>query len=316
MPHEAAGDSMRLLMVGAGGIGGYFGACFAAAGHDVTFLARGATLAALRERGLTVESTVAPARLAVKATDRAGDAGRPDAIVLCTKLADLDSAAGQVAPIAGGALVVTTQNGVEAPDIVARHIDRSRIVPGVAQIGVAIKSPGVIVHTGTLARLRVGTVAGGPPVEAVDAFVAAGTQGGIDIERVDDIERALWEKFVFLAALSGTACLARQRVGVIREDPDLRATLRAAMNEIVTVARARGIGLPDGFVDTQLAFVDGLHPQARPSLLLDLTEGRRLEAPWLSGAVVRMAGEAGIEVPVVRTLYAALKPYLDGAPVH
>ena len=185
-----------------------------------------------------------------------------------------------------------------------------------AQIGVAIKSPGVIVHTGTLARLRVGTVAGGPPVDAVDAFVAAGRQGGIDIERVDDIQRALWEKFVFLAALSGTACLARQRVGVIREDPDLRATLREAMNEIVAVARARGIGLPDGFVDTQLAFVDGLHPQARPSLLLDLTEGRRLEAPWLSGAVVRMAGEAGIEVPVVRTLYAALKPYLDGAPAH
>jgi 2-dehydropantoate 2-reductase len=307
---------MRLLMVGAGGIGGYFGACLAAAGHDVTFLARGATLAALRERGLTVESAVAPARLAVKATDRAEDAGRPDAIVLCTKLADLDSAAAQVAPIAAGALVVTTQNGVDAPDIVGRHIDRARIAPGVAQIGVAIKAPGVIVHTGTLARLRVGTVAGGPPVEAVDAFVAAGTQGGIDIERVDDIERALWEKFVFLAALSGTACLARQRVGVIREDPDLRATLRAAMNEIATVARARGIGLPDGFVDTQLAFVDGLHPQARPSLLLDLTEGRRLEAPWLSGAVVRMADEAGVEVPVVRTLYAALEPYLDGAPAH
>jgi 2-dehydropantoate 2-reductase len=305
---------MRLLMVGAGGIGGYFGACLAAAGHDVTFLARGATLAALRERGLTVESAVAPAQLAVKATDRVADAGQPDAIVLCTKLADLDSAAAQVAPIAGSALVVTTQNGVEAPDIVAQHIDRSRIAPGVAQIGVAIKSPGVIVHTGTLARLRVGTVAGGPPVEAVDAFVAAGRQGGIDIERVDDIRRALWEKFVFLAALSGTACLARQRVGVLREDPDLRATLRDAMKEIVAVARARGVDLRGDFVDRQLAFVDGLHPQMCPSLLLDLTEGRRLEAPWLSGAVVRMAAAAGIEVPVMRTLYAALKPYLDGAP--
>jgi 2-dehydropantoate 2-reductase len=305
---------MRLLMVGAGGIGGYFGACYAAAGHDVTFLARGATLVALRERGLTVESAVAPAHLAVKATDRVADAGQPDAIVLCTKLADLDSAAAQVAPIAGSALVVTTQNGVEAPDIVAQHIDRSRIAPGVAQIGVAIKAPGVIVHTGTLARLRVGTVAGGPPAEAVDAFVAAGRQGGIDIERVDDIQRALWEKFVFLAALSGTACLARQRVGVIREDPDLRATLRDAMKEIVTVARARGVDLREDFVDRQLAFVDGLHPQMCPSLLLDLTEGRRLEAPWLSGAVVRMAAAAGIEVPVMRTLYAALKPYLNGAP--
>jgi 2-dehydropantoate 2-reductase len=307
---------MRLLMVGAGGIGGYFGARYALGGHDVTFLARGATLAALQESGLTVESTVGPARLVVKATDRVEDAGRPDTIVLCTKLADLDAAARQVAPIAPNALVVTTQNGVEARDIVARHIGRRLVAPGVAHIGVAIKAPGVIVHTGTLAKLRVGTLADGPPPEQVDAFVAAGKQSGIDIERVDDIQRTLWEKFVFLAALSGTACLARQRVGVIREDPDLRATLRDAMREICTLARARGVDLPPDFVDRQLAFVDALPAQARPSLLLDLTEGRRLEAPWLSGAVVRMAAESGVDVPIVRTLYAALKPYLSGAPAH
>lgn len=307
---------MRLLMVGAGGIGGYFGARYALGGHDVTFLARGATLVALRERGLTVESTVGPAQLFVKATDRVEEAGQPDAIVLCTKLADLEAAARQVAPIAPGALVVTTQNGVEAPDIVGRHIDRRLIAAGVAHIGVAIRAPGVIVHTGTLAKLRVGTLAGGPPLDQVDAFVAAGKQSGIDVERVDDIERTLWEKFVFLAALSGTACLARQRVGVIREDPELRATLRDAMSEICTLARARGVDLAPDFVDRQLTFVDALPAQARPSLLLDLTEGRRLEAPWLSGAVVRMAAESGVEVPIVRTLYAALKPYLNGAPAH
>jgi 2-dehydropantoate 2-reductase len=305
---------MRLLMIGAGGIGGYFGARFAAHGHDVTFVARGAHLAALRERGLTVESAVAPAQLAVKATDRIDDAGRPEAIVMCTKLADLEAAARQVAELACDAIVVTTQNGVEAPAIVARHVDRARIVPGVAQISAAIKAPGVIAHTGTLAKLRVGTVAGGPAAERVDAFVAAGRASGIDIERVDGIERALWEKFVFLAALSGTACLARQPVGVIRADPDLRATLRAAMDEIVQLAHARGVRLPDGFVERQLAFVDALPPQMRPSLLLDLANGRPLEAPWLSGAVVRMAAEREIEVPVTRALYAALKPYLGGAP--
>lgn len=305
---------MRLLMVGAGGIGGYFGARFVAGGHEVTFLARGATLAALRERGLTIDSAAAPAQLAVHATDRVEDAGAPDAIVLGTKLADLDAAARQVAPVAGTALVVTTQNGVEAADIVARHIARSRIAPGIAQISVGIKAPGVIAHTGTLARLRVGTRPGGPPVAEVDAFVAAGVASGIDIARVDDIERALWEKFVFLAALSGTACLARQRVGVIREDPDLRATLRAAMAEIWTLARARGVELADDFVDRQMAFIDAFPAQARPSMLLDLVEGRRLEAPWLAGAVVRMASECGLDVPVVRTLYAALKPWLDGPP--
>jgi 2-dehydropantoate 2-reductase len=305
---------MRLLMVGAGGIGGYFGARFAAHGHDVTFLARGAHLAALRERGLVVESAVAPARLSVAATDRIDEAGRPDVIVMCTKLADLDAAAHQVAPLAAGALVVTTQNGVEAPEIVAKHVPRTQIAPGVAQIAAAIKSPGVIVHTGTLARLRVGTLPGGPSLERVDDLVAAGRASGIDIERVGDIERALWEKLVFLAALSGTTCLARQPVGVVRADPELRATLTEAMREVWTLARARGVAVPDGFVERQLTFVDALPPQMRPSLLLDLTEGRRLEAPWLSGAVVRMAADAGIDVPVMRTLYAALKPYLAGAP--
>lgn len=305
---------MRILFVGAGGIGGYFGARFAAAGHDVTFLARGATLEALRTHGLTVESVVAPARIAVRATDRIDAAGAVDAIVLCTKLADLDAAARQVAPLAGPALVITTQNGVDAPDIVGRHVDPARIAPAVAQIAVAIKAPGVIAHTGALARLRVGSLPGGPPTGEVDAFVAAGRESAIDIERVDDIRRTLWEKFAFLVALSGTACLARQRVGVLREDPDLRATLQGAVREVWSLGRARGVGLADDFVERTMEFIDGFAPQARPSLLLDLTEGRRLEAPWLSGAVVRMAAEAGVEVPIVRTLYAAVKPYLDGAP--
>lgn len=303
---------MRLLIVGAGGIGGYFGARFVEGGHDVTFLARGATLAALRERGLTIESAVAPAQLAVKATDRPGEAGPYDAIVLCTKLADLDAATAQIAPATGRALIVTTQNGVEAPDIVARHCDAARIAPGVAHIGVAIKAPGVIAHTGTLARLRVGTRAGGPPVSDVDAFVDAGRACAIDIERVDDIERTLWEKFVFLVAISGTASLARQPAGVIRADPDLRTTLQASMREICALAAARRVALPADLVDRQMAALDTLPEGMRPSLLHDLTVGRPLEAPWLSGAVVRMAAEAGLDVPVTRTLYAALKPYLAG----
>jgi 2-dehydropantoate 2-reductase len=305
---------MRLLMVGAGGIGGFFGARFAAGGHDVTFLARGAQLAALNEHGLTVESAVAPAQVPVRAVGRIDAAGHPEAIVMCTKLVDLAAAAEQIAPLARDSLVITTQNGVEAAEIIGRHVDRARIVTGVAHIAAAIKAPGVILHTGTLAKLRVGTVAGGPSVKQVDAFVAAGRQSGIDIERVDDIERTLWEKFIFLAALSGTCCLARQPVGPVRDDPELRATLHGAMTEVWTLARARGVALPEDFVDRQLGFVDQLPAAMRPSLLLDLTAGRRLEAPWLAGAVVRMAAERGIAAPIMRTLYAALKPYLAGAP--
>jgi 2-dehydropantoate 2-reductase len=304
---------MRLLVVGTGGIGGYFGACFAVHGHDVTFLARGAHLAALRAHGLTVESAVAPARVAVKATDDPAEGGRPDAILMCTKLADLEAAARQIAPLSDGALVVTLQNGVDAPSIVGRHVSAARIAPGVAHIAATIKAPGVIAHTGTMAKLRVGTVPGGPPVEEIDALVAAGRACGIDIERVDDVERTLWEKFVFLVALSGLTCLSRQPIGVVRDDPDLRATLLAAMTEVAAVGRARGGALPADVAERQLAFVDALPPQMRSSMLNDLAAGRRLEAPWLAGAVVRMAAEACVEAPVNRTVYAALKPYLDGA---
>jgi 2-dehydropantoate 2-reductase len=304
---------MRLLIVGAGGIGGYFGAQFATHGHDVTFLARGAHLAAMRERGLAVESDVAPARLPVKATDDVGEAGRPDVILLCTKLPDLEAAAEQIASLPGAALVVTLQNGVDAPAIVARRVGAGRIAPGVAHIAATIKSPGVIAHTGTLAKIRVGTLAGGPPVDRVDALVAAGRACGIDIERVDDVERTLWEKFVFLVAMSGLTCLARQPIGIVREDVDLRATLFAAMNEVAAVGRARGVALPADFVSRQLAFVDALPAQMRSSMLNDLTAGRRLEAPWLAGAVVRMAVESRLDTPVNHTIYAALKPYIDGA---
>jgi 2-dehydropantoate 2-reductase len=304
---------MRLVFVGAGGIGGFFGARFATHDHDVVFLARGAQLAALRKQGLTIESAIAPATVKVRATDRVDDVGRVDVIVMCTKLADLDTAAQQIAPLAGEALVVTTQNGVEAADIVARHVERRCIAPGVAHISAAIKAPGVIQHTGTLAKLFVGTVPGGPDVAAIDAFVDAGKQSEIDLARVDDIVRTLWEKFVFLAALSGTACLARQPVGVIRADPDLRATLHGAMREIWSLARARGVQLSADFVDRQLVFIDALPAHMRPSMLVDLTGGRPLEAPWLSGAAVRMASDSAVEVPIMRTLFAALKPYLNGA---
>ena len=304
---------MRLLIVGAGGIGGYFGALFALHGHDVTFLARGAHLAALQARGLVIESAVAPAQLRVNATDDPSAARQPDVVMMCTKLADLDAAARQVAPVVGTALVMTTQNGVDAADVVARHIDPARIAPGIAHISAAVKEPGVIIHTGTLARLRIGTRAGGPDIGQVDAFVAAGRGCGIEIERVDDIERALWEKFVFLAALSGTCCLARQPVGVVRDDPELRATLLAAMREVEAVGRARGVDLPAGFVEKQLALIDALPREVRPSMLLDLLAGRRLEAPWLAGAVARMAREHDLDVPVLRTVFAGLKPYLNGA---
>ncbi|MFZ5539915.1 MAG: ketopantoate reductase family protein [Pseudomonadota bacterium] len=305
---------MRILVMGAGGVGGYFGALYARAGHEVTFVARGAHLAALRTAGLTIESGVTPLHLpSVSATDDPTAAGAVDVVMFCTKLWDVEAAGRQVAPVvARRGIVIPFQNGVESHAILQRLIGVDRVAGGVAQIAATIKAPGVIAHTGTMARLQVGAFT--PALaEPVRAFAAAGQAAGVNIEAVEDIEKALWQKFAMLAALSGTTCLARQPVSVVRSDPDLRAAFAAAVREAGTVAHAKGIVLGADFVERQLGFLDGLPAEMRSSMLNDLVAGNRLEAPWLSGAVARMAQELNLAAPVSSTIYAAMKPYVNGA---
>jgi 2-dehydropantoate 2-reductase len=306
---------MRIVVMGAGGVGGYFGAQYARAGHDVAFVARGRHLAALRVRGLTVESDVGPVQaMRVVATDDPAALAPADVVMFCVKLWDVESAARQIEPLlAAGGIVVPFQNGVESHEVLMRVLGAQRVAGGVAQIAVVIREPGVIAHAGAMAKLKVGAFPGGRR-DAVGEFAAAGRAAGIDVELVDDIHRALWEKFVFLAAMSGATALARQPIGVVRADADLRAALAASMRETVAVAAAQGVVFDAGFVDRQMAFVDGLPGGMRSSLLNDLAAGNRLEAPWLAGAVARLAAAAGLPAPVNATIYAAFKPYLNGAP--
>ena len=184
---------------------------------------------------------------------------------------------------------------------------------GAAYIAATIAEPGVIAHTGTMARLRFGTVQSGQRPMA-EALLGACEGSGIDAEISTDIRRALWEKFAFLTAFSGVTSAARQPIGVVRSDAELRRTLESAMGEAWTVGRARGIALADDFVAQQLGFADGLPAEMRSSMQNDLAAGNRLEAPWLSGAVARMAKESGLAAPVSETLYAVLKPYCAGTP--
>ncbi len=305
---------MRILVMGSGGVGGYFGALYAMAGHEVTFVARGAHLAALRANGMTIESGVTPLHLpSVRASDDPTSAGAVDVVMFCTKLWDVESAGRQIAPVvAKGGVVIPFQNGVDSHAILQRVLGAEHVAGGVAQIAATIRAPGVIAHTGTMARLQVGAFT--PALaEPVRAFAAAGKAAGVNIDAVDDIEKALWQKFAMLAALSGTTCLARQPVGVVRSDPNLRAAFTAAVREATAVAQAKGIALGADFVERQLGFLDGLPAEMRSSMLNDLTAGNRLEAPWLSGAVARMANEVKIAAPVSATIYAAMKPYIDGA---
>jgi 2-dehydropantoate 2-reductase len=305
---------MRIAVMGTGGVGGFFGAKLALAGHDVTFIARGRHLAAIRERGLRVESGTGPMHVKdAQATDDPASLPPVDAVMFCVKLWDVESAAAQVKPlVAQGGVVIPFQNGLDSPEILRRVLGPERVLGGVAYIAATIREPGVIAHTGTMAKLHVGAFPGGPAARA-DAFTSACRTAGIDIDVSPDIRRALWEKFCFLAAFAGCTCLARQPIGVIRADADLRATFEAAVDEAWHVGRALNISLADDYVAKAMAAIDALPAEMKASMLHDLTAGRPLEAPWLSGAVSRMAAEVGVDAPVSRVLYAAVKPYLNGS---
>jgi 2-dehydropantoate 2-reductase len=311
---------MRIAVMGTGGVGGYFGARLAHAGNDVVFVARGAHLAAMREQGLRIESAGGGVVLPkVDATDNPASIAPVDIVMFCVKLWDVERAAAQIAPlVAQGGAVIPFQNGIDSTDILTRELGAAHVLGGVAYIAATIRSPGVIGHVGSMARLRVGAFDGaesnGLLGTRAKAFVEACQAAGVEAELVPDIRRALWEKFVFLNALSGLTCLARQPLGCIRTDPDLRATFGASMHETIAVAAAKGVSFTGDFIARQLRALDGLPAEMRASMLNDLVAGHRLEAPWLCGRVAQLAMHAGIDAPVNATIYAALKPYLDGAP--
>lgn len=304
---------MRIAVIGAGGVGGYFGAKLARAGHDVAFVARGAHLAAIRERGLRIESASGDFVLAdAVATDDPGTLPAVDVAMLCVKLWDVEQVASQIAPLVEhGGVVIPFQNGIDSPDILRHTLGESHVLGGVAYIAAAIRAPGIVAQTGSMAKLRVGSF-DDRLADRARKFVAACTSAGIDAEVAADIRRAIWEKFAFLTALSGTTALSRHPVGAIRGDPDLRAAFEAALKETVALASAQGIALGDDFVERQMHALDGLPAGMRSSMQNDLLAGRRLEAPWLCGRVAQLAAGNGIAAPVNATIYAGLKPFLHG----
>jgi len=297
---------MRIAIYGSGGVGGFFGARLAQAGNEVHFIARGAHLQAMKQKGLKVESGAGNIHLPKpNLHEDPAEIGPVDIVMYAVKLGDVESAAQQLKPLLHErTVVIPFQNGVESPEIVAKAIGKKHVLPGVAYIATGISAPGVVTHTGTMQRLQVGAGA--------EAFVAAAKAAGINIEQAEDIDKARWEKFVFLVGLSGVTTLTRQPVGVCRADPDIRATFKAAMTETWALGRKRGVRLADDFIADRMKFVDGLHAEMKTSMQHDLEAGKPLEAPWLCGAVVRMSQESGLDAPVNRAIYAALKPYLRG----
>jgi 2-dehydropantoate 2-reductase len=303
---------MRLAVMGAGGVGGYFGGRLAQAGHEVSFVARGRHLEAINAKGLTLKSPLGDAVLEVRAAEDPAALGAADIVLFAVKLWDTEAAAERIRPlVAEGGVVIPFQNGVESIERIGKVLGPERVMGGAAYIAGRIGEPGVIVQTGAMARLRFGPVR---PAQrkAAEAFLAACRDAKIDAELTDDIVKVLWEKFVLLVAISATTTVARSNVGAVRADPDLRWLLETVMRETWALGRKRGVGLADDLVAQTMKFADGLPAEMRASMAADLEAGGRLEAPWLSGAVARMAAAAGLEAPANRAVFAALKPYLDG----
>jgi 2-dehydropantoate 2-reductase len=310
------GVVMRIAMMGSGGVGGYFGGRLAASGRDVTFIARGRHLEAIRARGLKISSrdmgdaTIYPA----KATDDPREVGTVDYVIVGVKLWDTAAAGRAILPMLGPqTTVLSLQNGVEGDDVLAPIVGQERLIGGVAFIASSVGEPGVIKHIGTMQRLVIGERRGGgsPRVEALHGALL---EAGVFAQISPSIERTIWEKFVFLVGLSATTTLTRATLGPIRADVDGREFLANVMRETVAVGRAKGIDLPAGYADDRLAFADGLPYDMTSSMHHDLENGNPLEVAWLSGAVARFGKDLGVPTPVNHTVFAALKPHAAPGP--
>ncbi len=305
---------MRFAIFGAGGMGAYFGGKLALAGHDVAFVARGRTLAALKAGGLRVESP--DGDFAVQQVTASGDPvaiGPVDVVLFCVKLYDVAGAKPLLAPLLGPqTIVLTLQNGVEVVDMLAPEIDRARILPGASYVSANIVEPGLIRHVGTPGHIDFGELDGQLSPRA-QALIGAFASAGVEARFKPDITASLWAKFVLVAAFSGVMGLTRAPIGIVRAEPACFRLLGDALQEAEAVARAMGINIPGGHSDSLVRMAQGMPPHLKPSLLEDLEHGRRLEVDWLSGGVVRLGEKAGVPTPVHRVIHAALKPHANGA---
>ncbi|MDP6372532.1 MAG: 2-dehydropantoate 2-reductase [Vicinamibacterales bacterium] len=299
---------MKIAIVGAGGVGCYYGGRLMAGGHDVSFVARGANLEALCRSGLHIESALGDAHLTdVSATDHLEDVGPVDAVLLGVKAYDIEAVGKTLEPLLhADTAVLCAQNGVDAIDRLGPVVSTGHVLGAVVYGNTARIEPGRVKHLGTLARLRLGGRDARSQQRAV-ACAAVCEAAGIDAEAVDDIDSALWTKFVLFSVMSAACCLSERSTGELREDSDARAILQRGMDETAAVARAKGVRLDSDVVKRSLAIADTMAADSVPSMVIDLRAGRRLELESLSGTIVRLGRELDVDVPFHETAYAMLK---------
>ena len=314
---------MRIAILGSGGVGGYFGGRLAALGTpevDVSFIARGAHLAAMRERGLRIFSPAGDVHVPrVSATDDPAAIGPVDIVFFTVKLYDTDEAIKMLPPLLGPrTLVVPFQNGVDSVDALVRAVGRDHVAGGTAYVAAVISEPGVIRHT-AMGRLIFGAIDksdGSRPdvLPVLEDLRQACTRAGFDATLSDRILVDIWAKFARLTVFSGMTSITRSPIGVVCGDPDLFAMMQAALRESIAVARGRQIPLPETLFDEIVASLSSLPPHAKSSMLEDLERGRRIEVPWLSGAMARIGREVGVDTPTHRLVETLLRPHINGHP--
>jgi 2-dehydropantoate 2-reductase len=301
-------ETMRIAILGAGGVGGYFGGALARAGHAVSLLARGAHLDALRERGLEVRTPEGTYTVAVEATDDPAKLGPIDLAIVAVKgysLPEVTPAARLLAE--GGAMVLPLLNGVEAADrLVAGGVPEGQVLGGLTEISAARVAPGVIQRFSSFQRVVVGERVGGIS-ERAERVVAAFRGAGVDSQASDDITADLWRKFAFISSMAAACGLARSTVGSIRDRPLGHLLIERAVREVLSVGQALGVRLTEDDEVKVLGFVDSLAPGLKPSFLLDLETGGRTEIDDLSGAVSRLGRTVKVETPVHDVAVAVLR---------
>lgn len=303
---------MKIAIFGSGGVGGYFGGRLAAAGEDVTFLARGAHLAAMQNEGLHITSPQGDVHLSkVQATDRPQTIGPVDVVLFTVKLYDVDAAAATLAPLVGpDTVVITLQNGVDAMDMVAKQVGVDHVAGGAAYIVVVVDQPGHLRHTA--GQSLVFGERDGHRSNRLVAFEEAGHRAGFGAKASTRVDADLWVKFVRLSAWSGMTAVTRSPMGVLRDDPALLGMMMTATEEAIAVGTARGIAFPPDIVESTLGMIPSFPAASKSSMLEDLERGRRLELPWLSGAVVRIGKEVGVPTPTHAFITAVLTPFVSG----
>lgn len=308
---------MRIAIMGAGGVGGYYGGRLAQAGHDVTFITRGEHLRAIQAKGLSLVGgggdSVIPG---AKATDDPGQIAPVDVVLFCVKLFDTEDAARAIKPLLSkGGVCITLQNGVDGQQRIGAVVGDDCVLGGLAFASALIESPGVIRYNSKAPSIKFGEADGRMSKRAI-RFRDACKAADFDAEVVTDIRSALWHKFVGLAVNAALTSLVRKPAGACYHDPDLLALARSGFEEGAAVARAMGIKLPDDIVEWQVQNHRKFPPEMYASMYHDLARGRRLELDSLSGLIVRKGRELGVPTPFHAMAYACLKPYINGSAAN